>query len=64
MEAQYQPLIAEYLADKKVGEARKAKEAELDLNAQIAGMLAGRRVELHAGLASGTEELLALSASA
>lgn len=64
MEAQHQTLIAEYLADKNVGKARKAKDAELDLNAQIAGMLAGRKVELHAGLASGADDLLALSASA
>jgi hypothetical protein len=64
VEAQHQTLIAEYLADKNVGKARKAKDAELDLNAQIAGMLAGRKVELHAGLASGADDLLALSASA
>lgn len=64
VEAQHQTLIAEYLADKNVGKARKAKDAELDLNAQIAGMLAGRKVELHAGLASGADDLLELSASA
>ena len=64
VEAQHQTLITEYLSDKNIGKARKSREAELDLNAQIAGMLAGRNVDLHAGLASGSEELLALSASA
>lgn len=64
VESQHQALITEYLSDKNVGKARKAREAELDFNAQIAGMLAGRKVDLHAGLASGSEGLLALSASA
>ena len=64
VETQHQTLITEYLADKNIGKARKTREAELDLNAQIAGMLAGRKVDLHAGLASGSEDLLALSASA
>lgn len=59
-----QALIAEYLADKKVGKARKTREAELDLNAQIAGMLAGQKVELHAGLGRGGEDQLALTGAA
>jgi len=40
-----------------------ATETELDMNAQIAGMLAGRNVDLHAGIVRGGE-LLALSAIA
>lgn len=57
-------LIAKYLSSKDVGKARKAPETELDMNAQIAGMLAGRNVDLHAGIARGGDELLALSATA
>jgi len=62
VEAQHQTLIQAYLADQKVGKARKARECELDLDAQIAGMLAGRKVDLHAGLASGAEHAPALAA--
>lgn len=62
VEAQHQTLIQAYLADQKIGKARKARESELDLDAQIAGMLAGRRVDLHAGLASGAEQAPALAA--
>lgn len=40
------------------------KGVELDMNAQIAGMLAGSKAELHAGIACGGEDNLALSASA
>jgi hypothetical protein len=61
VEARDKALIAEYLANNGVGKARKARETELDLNAQIAGMLAGRNVDLHAGLARGGDDLLALS---
>lgn len=57
-------LIAEYLSDKGVGKARKARETELDMAAQIAGMLAGSRVELNAGLTGGAESLPQLQASA
>lgn len=63
VQAQDQALIDLYLADMKVGKARQPTERELDLNAQIAGMLAGAKVELHAGLATGDEEQ-ALLASA
>ena len=31
------------------------------MNAQIAGMLAGSKVELHAGIARGSEDTIALS---
>ncbi|KPY06351.1 Prophage PssSM-03, Orf55 [Pseudomonas coronafaciens pv. oryzae] len=64
VEAQHQALIDTYLADKQVGKARKVRGSELDLNAQIAGMLAGTKVDLHAGLASGVEHAPALSARA
>ncbi|WP_458368747.1 DUF2786 domain-containing protein [Pseudomonas mandelii] len=63
VEAQDKALIAEYLASKGVGKARKARDVDIDLNAQIAGMLAGRRVDLHAGIARGGEEALALTAT-
>ncbi len=64
LEAHQQGLITAYLANQEIGEARKARETELDLNAQIAGMLAGRKVNLHAGLASGADQLLGVTASA
>ncbi|NCE83485.1 DUF2786 domain-containing protein [Pseudomonas sp. Q1] len=57
-------LISEYLATQEIGESRKSKAVELDLNAQVAGMLAGRKVDLHAGIARGGEDILALSATA
>ncbi len=55
-EAQDKALIAHYLSSQAVGKARKSAPLELDLNAQIAGMLAGSRVELHAGLATGAQQ--------
>jgi hypothetical protein len=57
-------LIDQYLADKKVGKSRKPRETELDMNAQIAGMRAGQRVELHAGLSRGGDEQLVLTGAA
>ena len=64
VQTQDKALIAEFLSSKGVGKARKAPETELDLNAQIAGMLAGRNVDLHAGIARAGDDLLALSAIA
>lgn len=64
VQAHDKALIIEYLANNGVGKARKARETELDMNAQIAGMLAGRNVDLHAGLARNGDDFLALSASA
>ena len=61
IQAQDNALISEYLSTQEIGESRKSRAFELDLNAQIAGMLAGRKVELHAGIASGGEDTLALS---
>lgn len=60
VEAQHQALIDSYLADKQIGKARKVREAELDLNAQIAGMLAGAKIDLHARLANGAEHAQAI----
>lgn len=62
-ESQDQALIEHYLADKKVGKARKAREIELDMNAQIAGLLAGRAVELSHGLATAGQDALQLDAT-
>jgi len=64
VQAQDKALISEYLATQDIRESRKSKSVELDMNAQIAGMLAGQKVELHTGLARGGDETLALSASA
>jgi hypothetical protein len=64
VEAQDKALITEYLANKGVGKARKTRDVDIDLNAQIAGMLAGRKVDLHVGITHGSEETLALAASA
>ena len=61
IQAQDKALISEYLATQDIRESRKRKGVELDLNAQIAGMLAGSKVELHAGIARGGEDTLALS---
>ncbi|AZF09525.1 hypothetical protein C4J93_1311 [Pseudomonas sp. R2-37-08W] len=63
-QAQDKALISEYLAGQDIRESRKSKSVELDMSAQIAGMLAGQKVELHAGLARGGDETLLLSASA
>lgn len=63
VQTQDKALVAEYLSNKGVGKGRKAREAELDMNAQIAGMLAGRNVDLHAGIARAGYDQLALSAT-
>jgi hypothetical protein len=60
--AQDKALIEHYLSDKQIGKARKQSPLELDLNAQIAGMLAGQKVDLHVGIARAGEGLPALSA--
>ncbi len=60
VEAQDKALVEQYLAGKEIGKARKVREVELDLNAQIEGLLAGQRVELNAGLASGGQDVLQL----
>ncbi|WP_085696322.1 DUF2786 domain-containing protein [Pseudomonas sp. B26(2017)] len=59
VEAQDKALIEQYLAGQEIGKARKVQEVELDLNAQLAGLLAGQRVELNPGLATaGADQLL------
>lgn len=60
--AQDKALIEHYLSDKRIGKARKQNPLELDLNAQIAGMLAGQNVDLHAGLARAGDDFLSISA--
>lgn len=54
VETQSKALIDQYLSSQEIGKARKRPEVELDLDAQIAGMLAGMKVDLHAGLATGS----------
>ncbi|QNT38659.1 DUF2786 domain-containing protein [Pseudomonas asiatica] len=51
VESQDKALIEQYLAGKEIGKLRKARTVELDMEAQIAGMLAGQRVELNPGMA-------------
>lgn len=60
VEAQSKALVDQYLASKEIGKARKVREVELDLNAQIEGLLAGQRVELNPGMAHGGQEQLRL----
>lgn len=51
VESQDKALIEQYLSGKEIGKQRKARAVELDMAAQIAGMLAGQRVELNPGMA-------------
>lgn len=60
VEAQDKALIEQFLAGREIGKARKAREVELDLNAQIAGLMAGERVKLNPGMAHGGQEQLRL----
>ena len=52
VEAQDKALIEQYLAGQEIGKARKPPKVEMDLDAQIAGLLAGQRVELNPALAT------------
>lgn len=61
IQAQDKALIIEYLAIQDIRESRKSKGVEPDLNAQIAGILAGNKIDLHFGIARGGEDVLALS---
>ena len=63
VEAQDKALIEQYLAGREISKARKVRELELDLNAHIAGLLAGQRVELNPGLATGGNEQLQLASA-
>lgn len=61
VESQDKALIEQYLAGREIGKQRKARPLELDMAAQIAGMLAGQKVKLNPGLATGGEAQLQLS---
>lgn len=50
VESQDKALIDQYMTGKDIGKAPKTRAVELDIAAQIAGMLAGQRVELHPGM--------------
>ncbi|HEE9760125.1 TPA: DUF2786 domain-containing protein [Pseudomonas putida] len=63
VEAQDQELIEQYLAGQEIGKARKAPKVELDLTAQIAGLLAGHRVELNPGLATAGQDQFRLESA-
>ncbi|MNH13824.1 hypothetical protein D3C76_268170 [compost metagenome] len=63
VEAQDNALIEQYLAGQEIGKARKVPKVELDLDAQIAGLLAGQRVELNPGLATGGATQLQLASA-
>ncbi|MFJ2379870.1 DUF2786 domain-containing protein [Pseudomonas protegens] len=63
IEAQSKALVDQYLASKKIAKARKVREVELDLNAQIAGLLAGKRVELNHGMTHSGQTVLQISSS-
>lgn len=55
VEQESKALIEQFLSSQQIGKPRQRKALELDLDAQIAGMLAGMKVELNAGLASAGE---------
>lgn len=61
VQSQDKTLIAEYLSNISITKPRKSPDIELDPDAQIAGMLAGRDVDLHAGIARGGDGPLSLS---
>ncbi|KTT01649.1 DUF2786 domain-containing protein [Pseudomonas parafulva] len=63
VESHDKALIEQYLSGREIGKARKARELELDLNAQIAGLLAGQRVELNPGMAHGGQEQLRIGSA-
>lgn len=63
VEAQDKALIEQFLAGREIGKARKAREVQLDLDAQIAGLLAGQRVELNPGMAHAGQVVPQLSHS-
>ncbi|WP_236176101.1 DUF2786 domain-containing protein [Pseudomonas qingdaonensis] len=63
VEAQDKALIEQYMTGLQVGKARKRQAYELDLDAQIAGLLAGQRVELNPGVATGGEGVALLTSA-
>ena len=58
VQSQEKELIAEYLSTISIGKARKSQDIELDLDAQIAGMSAGRKVDLNTGITRGGDDPL------
>lgn len=63
VEAQDQALIEQFLSGRKIGKTRKTREVELDLNAHIAGLLAGKRVELNPGMTHPGQAVLRIRSS-
>ena len=63
VESQDKALIEQYLAGQEIGKARKPPKVELDLDAQIAGLLAGQRVELNPGMTHGGQDQFRLASS-
>lgn len=63
IETQDQALIEQFLSGRNIGKARKTREVELDLNAHIAGLLAGERVELNPGMTHPGQAVLRIRSS-
>lgn len=63
VEAQDHALIEQFLSGREIGKARKTREVELDLNAHIAGLLAGERVELNPGMTHPGQAVLRIRSS-
>lgn len=63
VEAQHHAPIEQFLSDREIGKARKTREVELDLNAHIAGLLAGERVELNPGMTHPGQAVLRIRSS-
>ncbi|VVO84044.1 DUF2786 domain-containing protein [Pseudomonas sp. Ld6] len=62
VQSQDKALIEQYLSNITIGKLRKSPDIELDLDAQIAGMLAGREVDLNVGIARAGNDPLSLPA--
>jgi len=54
-------LIDQYLSSKEIGKQRRSGPLEMDMNAQVAGMLAGRSVQINHGVTAGGQDQLQLS---
>lgn len=61
VESQDKALIEQYLGGREIGTQRKSGPVELDMAAQIAGMLAGQRVQLNPGMAHGGQSQAQIS---
>jgi len=60
---QDQMLIQQFLDNQKIGKPRKQPDRELDIDAQIAGMLSGSRAEINVALTSGGQATPRLASS-